>query len=67
MANLKSILENTTNAALLVVCSLLAWLFLTHHDLWLHGGQDPIKGRAWLQDYPAGYFQTGHSKTYRAS
>jgi hypothetical protein len=41
VANLKSILENTTNAALLVVCSLLAWLFLTHHDLLLNGRQDP--------------------------
>jgi hypothetical protein len=41
VANLKSILENTTNAALLVVCTLLALLFLTHHDLWLHGRQDP--------------------------
>jgi hypothetical protein len=41
VANVKSILENTTNAALLVVCTLLAWLFLTHQDLWLHGKQGP--------------------------
>jgi hypothetical protein len=41
VANLKSILENTTNAALLVMCTLLAWLFLTHHDLLLTGRQGP--------------------------
>jgi len=41
VAKLKSILENTTNVALLVVCTLLAWLFLTHHDLLLQGRQDP--------------------------
>jgi len=42
VAKLKSVLENTTNAALLVECGLLAWLFLAHQDLWLHGRQDQV-------------------------
>ena len=44
MSNLKSALETATNVALLIVCSLLVWLFVAHRELWLHGRQQPISG-----------------------
>jgi hypothetical protein len=37
MASAKSVIETSTNIALLTVCCLLGWLFVSHRDLWLHG------------------------------
>ncbi len=37
MASAKSVIETSTNIALLTVCCLLGCLFVSHRDLWLHG------------------------------
>jgi|SRR5882724_7249490 len=63
--SLKSVLETSTNVALIVVSALIIWSFATHSSVWLRRStraEDAIALGSRLSP-PAGYSWASHSKT----